>query len=215
MGIIYSGDIMLYIILVSVFAYLFGSVSTAVIISKALFKSDIRNYGSNNAGATNVLRTFGKKAGVIVFFLDFLKGLLAVSVARCLVLLFDAPYECILFAGFFSQLGHIFPVFFKFRGGKGVATAAGAALGIMPFTALILFAVFAIITAITKTVSLASSVCAVLYPVLAYFISDKNKDLIFVYAAACAVLIVLKHIPNIIRIIDGNENKISSDRNKK
>jgi glycerol-3-phosphate acyltransferase PlsY len=117
LGIISAGDIVIYSVLVSVIAYLIGSISSAVIISKKFFKTDIRNHGSGNAGATNVLRIFGKKAGALVFIFDFSKGLLSVLFARCLFLLSDAPYECVLLAGFFAQLGHTFPFFFKFRGG--------------------------------------------------------------------------------------------------
>ena len=199
---------MIYLLAVSLFSYFFGSVNTAVVISKSFFDDDVRKHGSGNAGATNILRTFGKKAGLAVFFLDFSKGLIAVAVAKCLVLFFDAPQECIFFAGFFAQLGHTFPIFFKFRGGKGVATAAGAALGIMPVTALLLFAVFTVIVFLSRTVSLASAICAVLYPLLAYFLNSGNREMFFAYSAVCSVMITVKHIPNIIRIIDGNENKI-------
>lgn len=203
------GDIMIYVILVSLFAYLIGSVSSAVIISKKIFKTDIRNHGSGNAGATNALRVFGKKAGALVFFFDFSKGLFAVVIARCLVAFIDAPYECVLFAGFFCQLGHTFPVFFKFKGGKGVATAAGAALGVMPLVALTLLALFAFIVLLTKIVSLASGICAVAYPLLAYFIGGNNAGYKFIFAASCAVMIAVKHAPNIVRLLDGNEKKIS------
>lgn len=208
------GDIMIYIILASVLAYLLGSVNTAVILSKKVYKTDIRNHGSGNAGATNISRTFGKKAGAIIFFLDFSKGLIAVAAAKILVLLLNAPYECVYFAGFFAQLGHTFPVFFRFRGGKGVATAAGAALGIMPLVALILLSVFAVVVLITKTVSLASGICAVLYPLIAYFSGGERGEYHFIFAAACAVMIVVKHVPNIIRLLDGTENKISSEKNE-
>lgn len=211
LGIIFSGDIMVYLISVSVFAYLFGSVSSAVVVSKKFYSSDIRNYGSKNAGATNMLRTFGKKAGSIVFFLDFSKGLISVTAARLLILIFDAPYECILFAGFFVQLGHIFPIFFKFKGGKGVATAAGAAMGVMPFVALILLLLFTVVVFLTKIVSLASGICAAAYPLLAYFFSGSRGECHFVFAASCAVMIAVKHAPNIRRILNGEEKKISID----
>lgn len=205
---------MIYIITVSVFAYLLGSVNAAVLVSKKVFHTDIRDCGSKNAGATNIYRIFGKKAGAIVFFLDFSKGLIAVSAARCLYLFLDAPYECLLFAGFFAQTGHTFPVFFKFRGGKGVATAAGAAFGIMPLVAVILLSLFAVIVLITKTVSLASGICAASYPLLAYFLSGNSGIYNFIFAAACAVMITVKHVPNIIRLIDGTENKISADEKR-
>lgn len=205
---------MIYVIVVSLFAYLLGSVNTAVILSKKFYKTDIRNHGSGNAGATNISRTFGKKAGAVIFFLDFSKGLIAVAAAKCLALLLNAPYECLYFAGFFAQLGHTFPVFFKFKGGKGVATAAGAAFGIMPVAALILLAVFALIVAASKTVSLASGICAVLYPLIAYFSGGERGEYHFIFAAVCAIMIVIKHVPNIIRILDGTENKISSDKKR-
>lgn len=212
MGIISSGDIIIYLIVVSLFAYLLGSISTAVIVSEKLYKTDIRECGSKNAGATNVLRTFGIKAGALVFLFDFLKGLISVLIARCFILFFNAPYESILFAGFFAQLGHVFPIFFKFRGGKGVATAAGAAFGVMPAVALILIALFAVIVLLTKLVSLASGICAAAYPILAYFMGGNNAGYKFVFAASCAVMIVVKHVPNIIRLLDGEEKKISSGK---
>lgn len=211
MGIIYTGDVMQYTVFVSALSYFLGSFNTAVIVSKKLYRTDIRNHGSKNAGATNALRTFGKKAGIAVFVIDFSKGLIAVAIARCLVAFLNAPYETILFAGFFAQFGHTFPVFFGFRGGKGVATAAGAALGVMPVVSLILLSVFAVIVLLTKTVSVASGICAVAYPLLAYFIGGYNNDYKFVFAVSCAVMIIVKHAPNIARLLDGEENIISAD----
>lgn len=197
-------------IISAVFSYLLGSISTAVIVSKNRFGKDIRNEGSGNAGATNTLRIFGKKAAALVFVFDFLKGFIAVAVAKIIVSFFDASYFCVLIAGFFVQLGHCFPLFFRFKGGKGVATAAGAAMGIMPFVALILLAVFAVTVALTKIVSLASGICAVIYPLLAYFITTSNQKMNFAFAAACAVLIIVMHGSNFARLIDGNEKPISS-----
>ncbi len=170
----------------------------------------MRTAGSGNAGATNVLRTSGKKAASLVFLFDFLKGFIAVILAKCFVLFFEAPYECVYFAGFFAQLGHCFPVFFGFRGGKGVATAAGAATAIMPVTATVLIGVFAVIALITKTASIASCTSAVLYPLLAYFMTDSNNILNFMYAASCSVLIIIMHGSNIARLLDGEEKPVSS-----
>ena len=198
-------------IISAVFSYLLGSISTAVIVSKNRFGKDIRNEGSGNAGATNTLRIFGKKAAALVFVFDFLKGFIAVAVAKIIVSFFDASYFCVLISGFFVQLGHCFPLFFRFKGGKGVATAAGAAMGIMPFVALILLAVFAVTVALTKIVSLASGICAVIYPLLAYFITTSNQKMNFAFAAACAVLIIVMHGSNFARLIDGNEKPISSE----
>lgn len=200
---------MIYLILSAASSYLIGSINSAVIISKAFYGTDIRKTGSGNAGATNALRTFGKKAGAAVFLFDFSKGLICASAAKCLVYFLNAPYECVLLAGFFVQLGHVFPVFFKFKGGKGVATAAGAALAIMPWAAVALLALFAVITAITKTVSLASGICAAVYPLSALLWSNANASKNFVFAAACAVMIAVKHAPNFARLLDGEEKKIS------
>lgn len=201
---------MIFMIISSVWGYLLGSISSAVIVSKKLYGTDIRNHGSGNAGATNALRTMGKKAAAIVFFCDFSKGLIAVAAAKCLVLFFDAPYECMLLAGFFAQLGHSFPIFFRFKGGKGVATAAGAAMGIMPLVAVILLAFFAVIAASSKIVSVASGCCASLYPLLAYFLTNKNQTLNFAFAAACSVLIIIMHTANFARLRNGEEKPVSS-----
>lgn len=201
---------MKFIVLSSVLSYLIGSISFAVILSKKLTGKDVRTSGSGNAGATNVLRTSGKKAAVTVFLLDFLKGFIAVTVTRCFVMFIEAPYECVYFAGFFAQVGHCFPVFFGFRGGKGVATAAGTATAIMPFTAAVLIAVFAVIAFITKTASAASCTCAVLYPLLAYFMTDGRNIFNFMFAASCSVLIIILHGANIARLLDGEEKTVSS-----
>lgn len=203
---------MLYIILSSVFSYLLGSINTAIIISKKLSGSDIRTKGSGNAGATNVLRIMGKKAGTAVFFIDFSKGLIAVAAARLFVLFLSAPYETIIAAGFFVQLGHILPIFFRFKGGKGVATAAGAAMGIMPHIALILLSVFSVIVLASKRVSVASGICAAAYPLLAFFISDSNNTAYFLFAASCSALILIKHIPNFVRLLDGTEPRILTNK---
>ncbi|MBQ8016003.1 MAG: glycerol-3-phosphate 1-O-acyltransferase PlsY [Clostridia bacterium] len=200
---------MIYSAVIAAISYLIGSISPSVIISKAIYGKDIRQFGSGNAGATNALRVFGKKAGAAVFLIDFSKGLICAAAARCLVCFFDAPYECMLFAGFFAQFGHSFPVFFRFKGGKGVATAAGAAFAIMPTVAAALIAVFALITLITKTVSIGSGICAAVYPLLAYFWSDSYAYANFVFAAACAVLITLRHAENFARLLDGKEKRIS------
>lgn len=197
-------------ILCSVFAYLIGSINTAVIVSKKLYGKDIRNEGSGNAGATNTYRSFGRKAAAAVFFTDFSKGLITVAAAKCLVAFLDAPYECMLLAGFFVQFGHCLPIFFRFKGGKGVATAAGAALGVMPLVAVILLVLFAVIVLSTKIVSLASGVCASLYPLLAYFLTGSDQTMNFLFAAACSALIIIMHGANFARLIDGREKQISS-----
>jgi glycerol-3-phosphate acyltransferase PlsY len=159
-------------------------------------------------GATNITRVFGKKAGLTVFVIDFAKGLVAVLIARILVRFLNAPYESVLFAGFFVQIGHIFPVFYKFRGGKGVSSAAGAAMGIMPLTAVTVLLIFIIIYSITKTVSISSLISAVCYPLVAYVMGGNNSDILFLFAASCSILIIVKHSQNIRRLLDGKEKPV-------
>lgn len=205
---------MFYIIIFSIISYLIGSISPSILISKKYYGTDIRTLGSKNAGASNTIRNFGLKSGTAVFILDFIKGLIAVYISKIIVSQLNAPYETVLFSGFFAQVGHTFPIFYKFKGGKGVATAAGAAMGIMPMTASVLLACFAIILLITKTVALASGICAAGYPLLAYFFSVENKNANFIFAASCAVLIIIKHFSNFLRLIKGTEELIKFKRKK-
>ncbi len=199
---------MVYFIIAAVIGYLVGSISFAVIFSKRFHGEDIRSSGSGNAGATNAIRLYGKKTGIAVFACDFLKGVIAVIIARLITVIFDAPYETALVAGFFVQLGHILPVYHGFRGGKGVATAVGAAIALMPLTAIILLGLFAVILFTTKYVAVASGVCAALYPILAYFLSPLNATENCVFAMLCSLLILMKHTSNFIRLSRGEEGKI-------
>ena len=199
---------MVYLITASVIGYLLGSISFAVVFSKVFYGEDIRNSGSGNAGATNAIRLYGKKTGIAVFLCDFAKGVIAVAVAKLLVSIFNAPYETMLAAGFFVQLGHIFPLYHGFRGGKGVATAVGAAFVVMPLTAVLLLVIFAIILLTSKYVAVASGVCAALYPILAYFMSASRATENCVFAVFCSMLIIIKHTSNFIRVSKGEEGKI-------
>lgn len=203
---------MIYVILSSAFAYILGSFCSAVVVTKIAINKDIRTLASKNAGATNVMRVAGKKAAAIVFALDFMKGFAAVMLAKLLVLLLDAPYECVLASGFFAQLGHCFPVFFGFRGGKGVATAAGTAMAIVPLAAAILLLLFAVTVKLSGIVSVASGICAAVYPLLAYFLSSGNASAHFFFAACCSILILIMHLKNFAGIISGNENRINNKK---
>ncbi len=199
---------MVYFIVSAVVGYLLGSISFAVIFSKLFHGEDIRNSGSGNAGATNAIRLYGKKTGIKVFLCDFAKGVVAVLLAEILVVFFDAPYEIMLVAGFFVQLGHVFPLYYGFRGGKGVATAVGTAFALMPLTAILLLGLFAVILLTTKYVAVASGVCAAVYPILAYFLSFSNAKQNCVFAVVCSMLIIIKHTSNFIRLSRGEEGKI-------
>ena len=199
---------MMYTTAVIAISYLLGSINPAVILSKFVYREDIRTKGSGNPGATNAVRVFGKKFGLAVFGFDFAKGLLAVVAAKIIIGTTGVPYATILAAGFFAQLGHILPVFHGFRGGKGVATAVGAAFGVMPVTAAILLILFGVILWASGYVSLSSGICAALYPLLAYFISTSNRAENCIFAASCAMLILLRHISNFERLNRGGEERI-------
>lgn len=206
---------MFFVLSGAVISYLLGSISSAIIVSKVFFGKDIRNSGSGNAGSTNTLRTFGKKAGLTVFLFDFLKGIIAVLIAKAFVAYFNAEYICVPVSGLFVQLGHIYPVFFGFRGGKGVATALGSAMAVMPLNAFLLIGIFAVSVFISKTVSLSSIICASVYPLLAYFFSSENRTLHFLFASCCSALIIIKHSENFARLLDGNERRISFVKKRK
>ncbi len=185
---------MFYFIVSSAVSYIIGSVNFAIIFSSILHSEDIRKKGSGNPGATNMLRVYGKKAGITVFMCDFFKGIVAVLFAKMLISFLDAPYETALFAGFFAQFGHIYPVFFGFRGGKGIATAAGAAMALMPLTAVIMLVIFVTIVFSSKLVTLASGVCAALYPLLALNFGKEKSGYLFAFAASCSALALIKQL---------------------
>lgn len=196
------------VILCIVVPYLLGSVNFALVISKVFFKDDIRNHGSGNAGMTNMLRTYGKAAAAGTLICDLLKAVIAVWFGQ-----FVFGYIGAYIAGLFSVLGHIFPVFFKFKGGKGVATTAAMVLAINPLAFLILFSLFVIIVATTKYVSLGSVVCMFVYPVLTYYLGGQGFPTLFSFAVAA--IVIFMHRSNIKRLMSGTENKISLSKKDK
>lgn len=189
--------------------YLLGSLNFGVIWSKLLYKDDVRSHGSGNAGTTNMLRNYGKKAGVITLLGDILK-----TVAACYFGIFVWATYGAYIAGLFCIMGHMFPVFFKFKGGKGVACLAAMVLVTDWRVFLILFFFFLIIVIGTKYVSLGSVIGAMLYPVL---LNRINKEVPFgwLIATIVAALIVYMHRENIKRLIAGKENKLSLGSKKK
>ncbi|MBQ7794632.1 MAG: glycerol-3-phosphate 1-O-acyltransferase PlsY [Clostridia bacterium] len=209
-------------ILTVIAAYLIGSVNTSIILSKALYGSDIRQTGSGNAGTTNMLRTHGKKMAAFTLIGDVLKGVVAVLLAMLAdnqladvpangTLLASLPY----IAGFFVVLGHNFPVFFQFRGGKGVATSLGVILTLDWKIGLTVLVIALAIMAISRYVSLGSVIAAFLFPVLhlaSGLIGGDIDVMSVVFAAALAVLIIARHHSNISRLIRGTENKLGAKK---
>lgn len=206
---------------IAIISYLLGSLNFSIILSRSLTKKDIRESGSGNAGATNMLRTYGKKYAALTMLGDIFKVFIAVAIAFAILqvdfkFLFvfprDAGEQTVLvfqkeFAGFFCLLGHIFPCFFKFKGGKGMAACTGMVIMVDWRIALILFIVFAAIVAISKMISFGSVTIAVLFPVL---ITCFYKNLFLTLIAVLfAVIVITAHRENIKRLIKGTENKIS------
>ncbi len=198
---------------VAIAAYLIGSVNFGIIVSKIRHKKDVRDYGSGNAGATNTLRTFGKTSALIVMLGDMLKGAVVIWISKYALTGFALSQYFVYVAGVAVLLGHIFPVFFGFRGGKGVSTTAGIMLAFSPVTFLILLAVFIIVLCISKYVSLSSITAVILYaPVnaLIYYLMNKTVNCMeIIFPIIVAVIVVFLHRQNIVRLIHHNESKIS------
>jgi glycerol-3-phosphate acyltransferase PlsY len=186
-------------------AYLLGSISFAVLIIRLRTGRDIRSEGSGNAGATNVARAHGKALGIAVGLLDLAKGAAAVLLMRTVTA--DPRYAAA--AGLAAIAGHIFPIFYGFRGGKGVATAIGAFLVLAPLPTLVCAGVFLIVVALTRYVSLGSILALVLLPPVAGALFHAPRATV-VAAAAAAVLIVVKHRENLARLARGEERRFGS-----
>lgn len=184
-------------------AYLIGSFSFAVILVRLRTGKDIRTEGSGNAGATNVMRSHGKALGLAVAVLDVAKGAAAVLLVRQVTA--DPRYAAA--AAFAAILGHVFPIFYGFRGGKGVATAVGAFLVLSPWATLICVGTFVLVVAVTRYVSLGSILGMVLLPPVAGGIFHAPTPVVAA-AAAAAVLVVLKHRDNLKRLAAGTERKL-------
>ena len=199
-----------------IIAYLLGSIPSAVWIGKKYYGIDIREYGSKNAGTTNMLRVLGKRAALPVFGLDFLKGFVAVTIID--LMKYDSVfadganenwfYILRFIAVFAAVAGHIFPIFAGFRGGKGVATLVGAVTGIYPPVALLCFGVWLVILMVSHYVSLASMVAGCCFPVFTLISPKVNGSTAFVvFSFVIAILLIYTHRKNIERLKAGTESK--------
>ena len=192
---------MLQILIILLISYLIGSIPFGVVIGR-FAKVDLQKSGSGNIGATNALRTMGKKLGALVFVLDFLKGALPTYLA---VLLFGDPVISVL-VGFMTVIGHIFPIWLGFNGGKGVATTAGIILPLTPDLFFIGLVFFVAIVFLTRFVSLGSVSIMVLVSILMFLL---QKPLPYsILTVALSILVIYKHKDNLKRLMDGTENKI-------
>lgn len=214
---------------VIIVSYLLGSINFSIILSKSIDNKDIRESGSGNAGATNVLRSYGKKAAVLTLLGDALKSIVAVFFAKGMILLFANPEMDTLLlkiisgymAGLFCVIGHLYPVWFGFRGGKGVSTTLGLSIALDLRIAVIGLLIFGIVVIVTRYVSF-GSICAGIVMVVStffmqYYVSKQTFNISIITTISlgiCVFLVILKHTPNIKRLINGTENKISWNKIK-
>lgn len=196
------------LILSGIIAYLIGSISTSIIVSKIMGGIDIRKHGSGNAGTTNTLRTLGKKAALFVLLGDFFKGIIAVVCAKVLANVSGADallFGCV--SGFMVVMGHNYPVYFGFKGGKGVLTSFSVVLILDWKIALLLLLCEVVVIAIWKMVSLGSCLSAVLFMVLSVLL--RRSDIYFVVLSfVLSIILIFRHRTNISRIIKGEESKL-------
>lgn len=198
--------------------YLLGSFNAGIIVSHALYKQDVRDFGSKNAGLTNVLRTYGKKAAAITLLLDFLKGIIACLLPYLIVFLAigDKKYGVLAVLGgaLGAVLGHNWPVYFGFKGGKGVLCSFSVMLFIAPLPALIALGVFIVVVALTRYVSLGSILAAASFPFAVYFIGGwlpetKGLTVTLIVSTIIVLMLIVRHGANIKRLLHGNESKLS------
>lgn len=197
-------------IVISIIAYFIGSISFSVIFSRKFAGFDVRDKGSGNAGTTNVLRTVGKKVAALTLVCDILKGVIAILVAIIASKIWtDVNIDLLKYlAGFFAILGHTFPIFFEFRGGKGVATSLGVLITLNWKIGLICLIFALILIILTRMVSLGSIMSAILYPILMIFIEDIKIETL-VISLLITLLVIFNHRTNIKRLKNGTENKLS------
>jgi len=197
-------------ILITILAYLLGSIPTSIWISRSFFNIDIRDYGSGNAGATNTFRVLGIKAGIVVFVVDILKGFLAVNLIYLTDFYIPDSGDYIniqLLLGIAAMLGHIFPIYAGFRGGKGVATLFGVICAISFYPTLIMAGIFVLTLVITRYVSLSSMISGFSFPVLIIVIFKETTPSLVIFSLIMAVLMLFTHQKNIERLLNKEEKK--------
>jgi glycerol-3-phosphate acyltransferase PlsY len=197
-------------VIAAVVAYLMGSIPFGFILARVFLGTDVRKIGSGNIGATNVMRTGSKRLGIATLLLDAAKGYAAVYVAT---VIYSGPgddptrYRVAGIAAICAILGHVFPVWLKFKGGKGVATGVGVFLALAPKTVGVVLIVFILIVAISRYVSLASMLASALFPIVAMLL-ERNGPILLPFMIGAAIVIIAKHHANIRRLLSGTENRL-------
>ncbi len=200
-----------------VLAYLLGSIPTSVWIGQWFFNLDIRTQGSGNAGATNTIRVLGLKAGIPVLLFDVFKAWLAVHVSTWLTNpAFSTNQEVIywIILGGLAVLGHVYPVFAGFRGGKGVATLVGVVIALYPASFLVILIFFTLVMLFTRIVSVSSISSSIIFPFVAIFMFDENRLPLVILAVAIALFVPYTHRENIKRLLNGTEKKFDFGKNR-
>jgi len=205
------------IVIFSILSYLLGSLPSSVWISRSYFGIDIREHGSGNAGATNTFRVLGSKTGLIVLALDILKGVTASSLVLFLGSIAHGTDRYInlqLLFGLSAVIGHLFPIYENFKGGKGIATLLGMVIGINYALALACIALFMIVLLLTKYVSLSSILATVSFPVFAIFLFKRDEPLLIAFGIVAIIIVILTHQKNIKKLLEGEENKTNLFKKK-
>lgn len=200
-----------------VIAYVIGSIPSSVWIGKSYFGKDVRDYGSGNAGATNTFRVLGTQAGIVVLLLDIFKGVTAASLILYIPSISHGTDQYVnlqLLFGILAVVGHIFPVFENFNGGKGIATLFGMLIGIHYLLAVACVALFIVVLLLTRYVSLSSILATISFPIFTIYIFHRDEPLLIAFGVAAALMVVITHKKNIIRLMNGEESKAKLFRSK-
>lgn len=200
-----------------IIAYVIGSIPSSIWIGKSYFGKDVRDFGSGNAGATNTFRVLGKRAGIIVLLLDILKGVTAASLILYMPSVSQGTDQYVnlqLLFGILAVVGHIFPVFENFNGGKGIATLFGMLIGIHYILAVACVALFIIVLLLTRYVSLSSILATISFPILTIYIFNRDEPLFIAFGIAAALMVVITHKKNIVRLLNGEETKANLFKSK-
>ena len=200
-----------------IIAYVIGSIPSSIWIGKSYFGKDVRDFGSGNAGASNTFRVLGKRAGIIVLLLDILKGVTAASLILYMPSVSQETDQYVnlqLLFGILSVVGHIFPVFENFNGGKGIATLFGMLIGIHYILAVACVALFVIVLLLTRYVSLSSILATISFPIFTIYIFNRDEPLFIAFGIAAALMVVITHKKNIVRLLNGEETKANLFKSK-
>ncbi len=195
------------LVLACIIAYLLGSIPSSVWIGRLFYQKDVRDFGSGNAGATNTFRVLGIKPGVAVLILDALKGVAAVKVSL-LFARFAGDVEVMVLLGICAVIGHVFPVFAQFRGGKGIATLLGMIMAIHTPSALMAMATFAVVFLSVRIVSVSSILASLSFPIWLIFRYHENSNILIIFSFALVMMVLLTHQKNLERLLNREENRV-------